>query len=297
MPAKAKVSPVRKGRVDAERNRQLLLEAAEAVFAEKAASASLEEIARAAGVGIGTLYRHFPTRDALIEAAARRSVDILISGIRKQKPIFGAPVRSLSPETGVNRRGTFRRNAMSHAPGIGGLFHDRLRSSSNRLFWLGAAMVVLGVAAIIFPMISTLVATLLVGWVLLLSGGFMFVGSFSIHGTGPFFGALLLSLLSLAAGVFLLFNPLAGAVGLTLMVGAIFVIQGAFEISFAFETRPHAGWPVMLGSGLISLAMGILIAAGWPAISVILLGILLGVNFISTGFGYIFLSRTLKLGA
>ena len=66
--AKTGAKPVRKARVDAERNRQRLLEAAKAVFAEKAAGASLEEIARAANVGIGTLYRHFPTRDALIEA-------------------------------------------------------------------------------------------------------------------------------------------------------------------------------------------------------------------------------------
>ncbi len=75
MPAKAKASPVRKARVDAERNRQRLLEAAKAVFAEKAASASLEEIARAAGVGIGTLYRHFPNRDALIEAVYRNETE------------------------------------------------------------------------------------------------------------------------------------------------------------------------------------------------------------------------------
>jgi AcrR family transcriptional regulator len=77
MPARAKPSPVRKARVDAERNRQRLLEAAKAVFAEKATSASLEEIARAAGVGIGTLYRHFPTRDALIEAVYRNEVEHL----------------------------------------------------------------------------------------------------------------------------------------------------------------------------------------------------------------------------
>ncbi|MEI9927861.1 MAG: TetR/AcrR family transcriptional regulator [Sphingomonas sp.] len=48
-----------------------LLEAAKAAFAEKGSAASLDEIARAAGVGIGTLYRHFPTRDALIEAVYR----------------------------------------------------------------------------------------------------------------------------------------------------------------------------------------------------------------------------------
>ncbi|WP_331319113.1 TetR/AcrR family transcriptional regulator [Methylobacterium mesophilicum] len=61
----------RRPRADAQRNRTRLLDTAKAVFAEKGASAGLEEIARAAGVGIGTLYRHFPTRDALVEAVYR----------------------------------------------------------------------------------------------------------------------------------------------------------------------------------------------------------------------------------
>ncbi|KAA0121825.1 TetR/AcrR family transcriptional regulator [Methylobacterium sp. P1-11] len=61
----------RRPRADAERNRLRLLDTAKATFAEKGAAASLEEIARAAGVGVGTLYRHFPTRDALIEAVYR----------------------------------------------------------------------------------------------------------------------------------------------------------------------------------------------------------------------------------
>ncbi len=74
---KAKARIARKGRADAARNRHRLLEAAKAVFAEKAASASLEEIARTAGVGIGTLYRHFPTRDALIEAVYRHEAEQL----------------------------------------------------------------------------------------------------------------------------------------------------------------------------------------------------------------------------
>ena len=174
------------------------------------------------------------------------------------------------------------------------LFHGRLRTSSSSLTWLGIAMVIVGIAAILFPIFSTLVAALFVGWVFLISGIFLFVGSFSIHGTGPFFGALLLSLLSIAAGVFLLFNPLAGEIALTLMVGVIFVIQGAFEIFFAFETRPHSGWVGMQISGIASVIMAILIAAGWPAVSLIVLGILLGVNLLTTGFGYIFVSRSLR---
>jgi AcrR family transcriptional regulator len=62
-----KKAPVRKPRADAEQNRALLLETAKAAFAEKGAGVSLEEIARNAGVGIGTLYRHFPNREALLQ--------------------------------------------------------------------------------------------------------------------------------------------------------------------------------------------------------------------------------------
>jgi uncharacterized membrane protein HdeD (DUF308 family) len=179
---------------------------------------------------------------------------------------------------------------------VDNLFHGRLRAASGRLFWIGLAMVVIGIAAILFPMLSSLVATLLVGWVLIFSGGVGVFHSFSMHGTGPFFGALLLGLLSLAAGVFLIANPLAGELALTLMVGVLFMMQGAFELMFAFEMRPHRGWAGMLVSGLVSVLMAVLIAAGWPAISVVVLGILLGVNFLSTGLGYIFVSRMMRPG-
>ena len=64
-------------RVDAQRNRDKLLAAAAEVFAASGVEGSLEDVARRAGVGVGTLYRHFPTRDALVEAVYRREVDLL----------------------------------------------------------------------------------------------------------------------------------------------------------------------------------------------------------------------------
>jgi len=73
---------VRKPRADAERNRLRLLETAKAAFAEKGANASLDEIARTAEVGIGTLYRHFPTRDALVEAVYRNELMQLTEATR-----------------------------------------------------------------------------------------------------------------------------------------------------------------------------------------------------------------------
>jgi AcrR family transcriptional regulator len=67
----------RRPRADAQRNRERLLEAAKAAFTEAGPETSLDEIARRAGVGIGTLYRHFPTRDAMVEAVYRREVEQL----------------------------------------------------------------------------------------------------------------------------------------------------------------------------------------------------------------------------
>jgi AcrR family transcriptional regulator len=71
----------RKQRSDAKRNHDALLIAAGEAFAERGIDASLEDIARRAGVGIGTLYRHFPTRDALNEAVYRREVETLCDGV------------------------------------------------------------------------------------------------------------------------------------------------------------------------------------------------------------------------
>jgi uncharacterized membrane protein HdeD (DUF308 family) len=172
-----------------------------------------------------------------------------------------------------------------------GLLHTRLRASASRLLWIGIAMAVLGVAAIVFPILSTIVTALLVGWVFFFAGVLMVAGAFSIHGTGPFFGALLIGLLTLLAGVFLLFNPIVGALALTVLLGVLFLIQGTFELALAFEMRPHRNWVWMLLSGAASIVLAIIIVVGLPGISAVALGILLGINFLSTGLGYIFASR------
>jgi len=72
----------RKPRTDAQRNRERILAAAKDAFTQSGPNASLDEIAKQAGVGAGTLYRHFPTRDALIEAVYRTEVEKLAAAAR-----------------------------------------------------------------------------------------------------------------------------------------------------------------------------------------------------------------------
>ena len=74
---KKKPPPARKPRADAQRNRARILQVAKEIFTRDGASASLDDIARQAGIGPGTLYRHFPTRDVLIEAVYRSEVEKL----------------------------------------------------------------------------------------------------------------------------------------------------------------------------------------------------------------------------
>src|SRR5579863_1586211 len=74
MPTKRKQISVRKPRSDAQRNRERILEAAKEAFTRSGANVNLDDIAKDAGVGPGTLYRHFPTRDALLEAVYRSEV-------------------------------------------------------------------------------------------------------------------------------------------------------------------------------------------------------------------------------
>jgi AcrR family transcriptional regulator len=83
MPAKRSPSARRKPRSDAQRNRERILEVAKEAFARSGANASLDDVAKRAGVGPGTLYRHFPTRDALLEAVYRSEVEKLAAAERK----------------------------------------------------------------------------------------------------------------------------------------------------------------------------------------------------------------------
>ena len=83
MPKKHTQSVDRKPRSDAQRNRERILEVAKEAFTKSGANTSLDDIAKQAGVGPGTLYRHFPTRDELLEAVYRTEVEKLAAAERK----------------------------------------------------------------------------------------------------------------------------------------------------------------------------------------------------------------------
>jgi len=83
MPTKSRKTAARKPRADAQLNRVRILEVAKQAFTRSGPNASLDDIAREAGIGAGTLYRHFASRDALIEAVYRTEVEKLAAAERR----------------------------------------------------------------------------------------------------------------------------------------------------------------------------------------------------------------------
>jgi AcrR family transcriptional regulator len=94
MPSKPSQPAARKPRADAQRNRERILEVAKEAFTRSGANVSLDDVAKQANVGPGTLYRHFPTRDALLEAVYRTEVEKLAAAERKFAETM-APVEAL----------------------------------------------------------------------------------------------------------------------------------------------------------------------------------------------------------
>jgi AcrR family transcriptional regulator len=119
----------RKPRVDAVRNRERVLEAAKAVFSAGGPDASLEAVARRAGVGIGTLYRHFPTREALFEAVYRREVEQL-SELAEQLQAEPTPIEALRQWLRSNVEFVATKKGMSTALAAAAQASPELRSYS-----------------------------------------------------------------------------------------------------------------------------------------------------------------------
>src|SRR6516225_5830109 len=124
-----KEKAARKPRVDAVRNRERVLEAANTVFSTGGPDASLEAVARTAGVGIGTLYRHFPTREALFEAVYRREVQQL-ADLAEQLKEEAQPVEALRHWMRSNVRFVATKKGMSAALALAAYKPSELFSSS-----------------------------------------------------------------------------------------------------------------------------------------------------------------------
>jgi len=155
---------------------------------------------------------------------------------------------------------------------------------------LGIVLILAGLAAIAFPFLSTIAAKIVLGWLFLIGGATMIIHAFQAPGWKGFLWELLIGILYVVAGAYLAFFPLTGLLTLAILLAALFVAEGIFEVIMAFRVRPHEGWVWLLLSGIAALAVGVLIALGLPGSAVWALGLLVGINLLFSGWSYVFLA-------
>lgn len=155
---------------------------------------------------------------------------------------------------------------------------------------LGILLILAGVAAIAFPLLSTIATKIMLGWIFLIAGVVMAVHAFSIQQWRGFLMELLLALLYIVVGGWLAFFPFTGIITLTLLLAALFLAEGVLEVIMAMRVRPHEGWGWMLISGLIAIVVGVMIASELPGSAVWAIGLLAGINLLSTGVSFVVLA-------
>jgi uncharacterized membrane protein HdeD (DUF308 family) len=151
------------------------------------------------------------------------------------------------------------------------------------LLALGAVQLVAGIVAMAAPMLATFAATAVFGLMLIIAAVFHIVHAFTVRRWGGFAFHLLVGILQAGVGSIALLNPLAGALGLTLMLATLFFAEGILQIVMALRSRPSDRWGWFLLSGIASLVLASMLALGWPAVALWAIGMLLGIRFIVSG--------------
>jgi uncharacterized membrane protein HdeD (DUF308 family) len=149
----------------------------------------------------------------------------------------------------------------------------------------GATLLVLGLVAVMVPIVATVAVEIIVGWLILVSGIVGLVTTFYMRRAPGFWWSLLSALIGTAAGVVLLLWPLNGALSLTLILTVFLAFEGVVSIMFAFDHRRELSgrWGMMLLSGIVDLILAGFIFSGLPGTAAWAIGLLVGINLVFGG--------------
>lgn len=153
----------------------------------------------------------------------------------------------------------------------------------------GAILVVLGGAAIFSPVLATVAIAIFLGWLFLISGILGLVTTVWMRQAPGFRWSLLSAILGVVVGILLIGWPVSGALSLTLVLTAFFILEGIFSVLFALEHKlalsGRWGWLVL--NGIIDLFLAGVIIAGLPATAVWVLGLFVGIDLVFGGLALI----------
>ena len=174
---------------------------------------------------------------------------------------------------------------------------DGIKENAKLAVVSGAILIVAGTFAVMSPLVAGQFITILVG-VSLVFGG---VGQCFLALKAGAFGRALLTFLvgalMVAAGSFMMTQPVAGLASITLLLVAYLIAAGLGELIMSLQLRPADGWGWMLFNGIITLLLGMMLWRQFPLSGAWAIGVLFGIKMIFSGWALVFIGRSVKQAA
>lgn len=159
---------------------------------------------------------------------------------------------------------------------------------------LSVVLITAGTMAIVLPGATGIAVTIMVGWLLGLSGcAHLAYGWHNRSGGGLLWG-ILLGILYIGTGAYILLHPLAGLESLTIVLAAYLLIEAVLEFILSFQLRPTPGSGWLLLDGTITLVLAIMIWRTWPASTLWAIGTLVGISMLFSGIARLIISLTTR---
>jgi len=147
----------------------------------------------------------------------------------------------------------------------------------------GALMILGGILALIYPIMSSVAVVLFLGWVLIVSGVVQGISLIDARNVPHFWLQLVSVVLSIVVGLLLIRNPEQGLLTITLLLIVFFMVEGFSKVIFSLTIRPFPNWGWILVSGIIGILLSLFLWANLPVTAIWLLGLLVGIQLISEG--------------
>jgi uncharacterized membrane protein HdeD (DUF308 family) len=159
---------------------------------------------------------------------------------------------------------------------------------------LSVLMIVAGVLAIGLPMMAGFAVTVVVGWLLIVSGMLHLAFAWRGANAAAVVWELLLGVAYGAIGYYVLAHPVAGLASLTFAVAVYLFVEGVLEFVLSFQLRPAPGAGWLLVDGIITLVLAVMIASTWPSSTAWVVGTLVGISMLFSGVTRLMLSTAVR---
>lgn len=179
------------------------------------------------------------------------------------------------------------------SPAVEALLGD-LKKNWGWLLAMGIAFVVLGTIGLGMAFTFTVVTVLAFGVLLLLGAASQVVQALRARGWKASMPHLLIAVLYLVGGLIMVLDPVGASGALTLLIGGVLVAVGIMRVVGALQERGAPGWGWLAAGGVASVVLGVLIVLKWPASGLWVIGLLVALELIFSGWAYIFIALAIR---